>query len=225
MANDPYEVLGVPRTASAIEIHAAYRRLAAELRPDGLRGDDASEARFREVDSAYEVLSDARRRTEYDRTGVIPPPTAFEAPAEARPAGGAGAERGAPDARDPAQAQSYEDLVFPPLVAGVVFLYFGYVQALVGISGDALYDLSVDVFRWMARIVGIGLLLVAAAAYARQPFARMLDLAVSVVAAFGCLVVGAIWLAHSDSEGILILLLAAVNAWSANSAWKARAAR
>lgn len=225
MANDPYEVLGVPRTASAIEIHAAYRRLAAELRPDGLRGDDASEARFREVDSAYEVLSDARRRTEYDRTGLIPPPTEFGARADHRPATGPGAEPAAPDVQDQARVQTYDDLVFPPLIAGVVFLYFGYVQAMVGVSGNAVYDLSVDVFRWMARIVGIGLLLVALAAYTRQPFARVLDLAVSVVAAVGCLAVGAIWLAHSDLDGILILMLAAVNAWSASSAWKARAGR
>lgn len=225
MANDPYEVLGVPRTASAIEIHAAYRRLAAELRPDGLRGDDASEARFREVDSAYEVLSDARRRNEYDRTGVIPPPTEFESRTDQRSVPGRGGDSTAPGDREAVRGESYDDLVIPPLISGVVFLYFGFVQALVGISGNALYDLSVDGFRWMARIVGIGLLLVAGAAYTRQPFARLLDLGVSAIAAVGCLAVGSVWLAHSDLDGILILALAALNIWAVKSAWEARAGR
>lgn len=65
---DYYEVLGVARTADGAEIKKAYRRLAMEYHPDRNPSDDAAE-RFKEVNRAYEVLSDADKRARYDRFG------------------------------------------------------------------------------------------------------------------------------------------------------------
>ena len=62
-ANDFYKVLGVAKDASAADIKKAYRKLAAELHPDRNPG---GEERFKEVSEAYDVLSDATKRKEYD---------------------------------------------------------------------------------------------------------------------------------------------------------------
>jgi len=65
---DYYEVLGVPRTASDEDIKKAYRKLAFQHHPDRNR-DNGAEARFKEINEAYEVLSDSQRRFNYDRFG------------------------------------------------------------------------------------------------------------------------------------------------------------
>ena len=65
---DYYEVLGVGRTASAGEIKRAYRKLARTHHPDVSKDSDA-EAKFKEVQEAYDVLSDPKKRQMYDRFG------------------------------------------------------------------------------------------------------------------------------------------------------------
>jgi len=69
MAGDYYETLGVDRGASEKDIRAAYRRLARQHHPDVNRGDDSAEAKFKEINEAYQVLSNAEDRKKYDRFG------------------------------------------------------------------------------------------------------------------------------------------------------------
>lgn len=66
MAKDYYQILGVPRTASSEEIKKAYRKLAHQYHPDKKGGD---EARFKEVNEAYQVLSDPKKKSNYDNFG------------------------------------------------------------------------------------------------------------------------------------------------------------
>jgi molecular chaperone DnaJ len=67
---DLYELLGIGREASLIEIKRSYRRLARKFHPDINPGDRAAEARFKEITQAYETLSDPERRLRYD-AGVL----------------------------------------------------------------------------------------------------------------------------------------------------------
>ena len=66
---DYYDILGVPRNADEKEIRQAYRRLARQHHPDVNPGDDAAAERFKSINAAYEVLSDADKRAKYDRYG------------------------------------------------------------------------------------------------------------------------------------------------------------
>ncbi len=64
---NPYEILGVPQSASPDEIKSAYRALAKELHPDVNPGDTIVEQRFKEVTAAYDMLSDDAKRAQFDR--------------------------------------------------------------------------------------------------------------------------------------------------------------
>ena len=68
MAN-PYEILGVSKNATQDEIKKAYRKLAHKHHPDKNSGDKASETKFKEINNAYEVLGDEKKRGNYDRFG------------------------------------------------------------------------------------------------------------------------------------------------------------
>ena len=68
-ARDLYETLGVPKKASAAEIKKAYRKLAREFHPDKNPGDAAAEDRFKEIQGAYDVLGDPKKRKQYDQVG------------------------------------------------------------------------------------------------------------------------------------------------------------
>src|SRR5213080_4583363 len=64
---DPYEVLGVPRGASAAAIKSAYRKLAKKHHPDSNNNDPKSAARFSEINSANEIIGDEDKRKQFDR--------------------------------------------------------------------------------------------------------------------------------------------------------------
>ena len=108
---DYYEILGVPRTATQADIKKAFRKLAREHHPDRNPGDKAAERRFKDVNEANAVLSDAEKRKQYDQLGAnwdaVParrrrraapdpfgPGGPFAQWAPRRAAGGAGLRRG-----------------------------------------------------------------------------------------------------------------------------------
>src|SRR5438132_10887258 len=77
MARDYYETLGVKRNASEEEIKKSYRKLARQYHPDRNPGDKQAETHFKEVQDAYDVLSDKAKRAQYDRFGFAGPDGGF----------------------------------------------------------------------------------------------------------------------------------------------------
>src|SRR5262245_43033991 len=71
MPRDYYETLGVKKDASEADIKRAYRKLARQYHPDRNPGDKQAEERFKEVQDAYDVLSDKEKRAYYDRFGFV----------------------------------------------------------------------------------------------------------------------------------------------------------
>ena len=67
MLEDYYQILGLNRSATQVEIKAAFRRLAKEFHPDKHGGDPATEALFKEINQAYEILSDIEKKMAYDK--------------------------------------------------------------------------------------------------------------------------------------------------------------
>src|SRR3984957_1788834 len=70
---DYYELLGVSRTAGVKDIRAAYRKLARKYHPDLNPGDKSAEEKFKQIQEAYEVLSDTKKRQVYDQFGFNTP--------------------------------------------------------------------------------------------------------------------------------------------------------
>lgn len=72
VAKDLYKMLGIKRNASAESVKAGYRRMSMKCHPDKFPNDLGAVERFKEVQEAFEVLSDHERRKHYDATGEIP---------------------------------------------------------------------------------------------------------------------------------------------------------
>ncbi len=70
MAEDYYQILGVNKNASDVEIKKSYRKLAMKYHPDHTRGDKGAEEKFKKISEAYAVLSDKEKRKEYDTFGA-----------------------------------------------------------------------------------------------------------------------------------------------------------
>lgn len=85
MADDHYQTLGVPRTASAEDIRKAYRELARKYHPDLHPDDESAKTKFKQVQSAFDVLNDPSKREMYDRYG-----SSFEGVGGGGPGGGPG---------------------------------------------------------------------------------------------------------------------------------------
>ncbi|MDR0975356.1 MAG: molecular chaperone DnaJ [Christensenellaceae bacterium] len=66
---NPYETLGVSKTASADEIKSAYRKLAKQYHPDANPNNKEAEAKFKDINTAYEILGDAKKRANFDQFG------------------------------------------------------------------------------------------------------------------------------------------------------------
>src|SRR5260221_11896150 len=77
---DPYEVLGVNRSASDADIKKAFRALAKKHHPDTKGGDPAAQKRFQEISAAYDILGDREKRAKFDSGEIDAPgnPTAFD---------------------------------------------------------------------------------------------------------------------------------------------------
>src|SRR3989338_5571370 len=70
MAKDYYQILGIPRSASADDVKAAYRKMSKEWHPDKHKGDKKAEEKFKEINEAYEALANPEKRKMYDQFGT-----------------------------------------------------------------------------------------------------------------------------------------------------------
>lgn len=120
---DPYEVLGVPRSAGEAEIKSAYRKLARELHPDRNKAPDAA-AKFNEVQNAYDTLSDTAKKKIYDQYGHTPPGAGMGADFRGGRSpwgdsgGGGGGGSGGPTGFDSADIHDVFETIFGGMNAG-----------------------------------------------------------------------------------------------------------
>lgn len=69
MSKNYYDILGVAKSASEAEIKKAYKKLAMQYHPDRNKGDKKAEAKFKEINEAYQTLSDTTKKKNYDQFG------------------------------------------------------------------------------------------------------------------------------------------------------------
>ena len=100
---DYYQSLGVPRTATADELKKSFRKLAREFHPDVAKDKKKAEEKFKEINEAYEVLSDTDKRKKYDELGAN-----WKSGAEFRPPPGQGGFAGGPQFRRPGRGGGVE---------------------------------------------------------------------------------------------------------------------
>lgn len=110
------------------------------------------------------------------------------------------------------------DVMLSLLSAGL-FLYVGFFLGLEGVSGDPVYDGSVAVLTWGARLVGIGILATIGMTYLHVPGVAAVDFLLALLATLLCACVGAVWLAYGDGQGLLLLLFALLNGSATRAAW------
>ena len=105
---DPYEVLGVPKNASAEAIKTAFRRLAKKLHPDANKQDKKAASKFAEINAAYEILGEESKRKAFDRGEI-------DAEGKPRFQGFEGFNAGAdPRARGFGQGGGFDSFTFGP---------------------------------------------------------------------------------------------------------------
>ncbi len=147
MADDPYLLLAVPRTASADDISKAFRKLAKELHPDLHPNDKALADRFKKVSAAYELLSDADKRARFDRGEID---GAGEPRRGYNPYGGAGSPFPGRGGRPGAGAGSAEDMGFGDVFADL-FGGRGRPRPAAAVRGqDVRYTLEVEFLEAVA---------------------------------------------------------------------------
>ncbi len=77
MPRDPYEVLGVSRSATAEEINKSYRKLSKKYHPDRNPGDKEADTKYKEVQAAHDILGDDKKKSQYDHFGFAGPQQGF----------------------------------------------------------------------------------------------------------------------------------------------------